>query len=112
MKRWYMILMLFALPTLACNISGSAAAPTLPPPPVLQSPVVGLKPNTGGPGTVVNVGAAGFPSGAKVNLYLYPVNSTTPIPIAEGLTIGQGGLLSFAMQIPAQIGSTTLTGTT
>src|SRR5215813_10536322 len=112
MRLISLILLLMALPTIACNLSGSTTPPTVPAPPVLQSAVVGLNPNTGGPGTVVSVGAAGFPAGAKVNLYLNPVSAPAPVPIAEGLTIGDGGILSFAMQIPGQIGGTTLTGTT
>ncbi len=98
---------------LACNLSESPTPqPTFAPASILQTPVVGLSPVSGPPGTVIRVSAAGFPAGAKVNLYLSPIDASNQNPIAQDLTIGAGGVLSFAMQLPNQIGSTTLSGTT
>jgi hypothetical protein len=101
------------LPMLACSLGESAQpTPTPQPAPTISSPVVGLSPISGPPGTVIRVGAAGFPTGAKVNLYLTPVDITTPNQVAQDLTIGAGGLLSFAMQLPDKLGDKTLSGTT
>ena len=97
MRRLLVILFAFAMPLLACDVgTAPTAVPTYAPPPVLQSPILGLNPVTGAPGTVINVAAAGFPEGAKVNLYLSVVNGATPAPVAQSLTIGSGGILSFA----------------
>lgn len=106
-------LSVLALPMLACSLGESAQpTPTPQPAPTISSPVVGLNPISGPPGTVIRVGAAGFPTGAKVNLYLTPVDVTTPNQVAQDLTIGAGGLLSFAMQLPDKLGDKTLSGTT
>jgi hypothetical protein len=108
----FMCLSLLVLPTLACSLSESAApTPTQQPAPTISSPVVGLNPITGAPGTVIRVGAAGFPTGAKVNLFLTPVDVTTPNQVAQDLTIGAGGLLVFAMQLPDKLGDKTISGT-
>ncbi|MCC7450909.1 MAG: hypothetical protein IT324_26070 [Anaerolineae bacterium] len=102
--------LLFA--TLACNLNESPTPqPTIGPAAVLQNPVVGLNPVSGPPGTVIRVSAAGFPAGAKVNLYLSPIDAINQNPIAQDLTIAAGGVLSFAMQLPSQVGNTTLNGT-
>src|SRR5260221_13291675 len=113
MRRLLVILFAFAMPLLACDVgTAPTAVPTYAPPPVLQSPILGLNPVTGAPGTVINVAAAGFPEGAKVNLYLSVVNGATPAPVAQSLTIGSGGILSFALQLPGQINGTALTSNT
>ncbi|HLY26825.1 MAG TPA: Gmad2 immunoglobulin-like domain-containing protein [Aggregatilineales bacterium] len=106
-------LLLLALPVLACDLSGAAPVPTAAPPPQLDVPVVGLNPISGPPGTVVSVSAAGFPTDAKVNLYISPATGTNPNPVAQNLTIGPGGILKFAMQLPDTLNGTPLaTGTT
>lgn len=113
MRRLLVILFAFAMPVLACDVgTAPTAVPTYAPPPVLQNPILGLSPVSGGPGTVINVAAAGFPEGAKVNLYVSQVNGTTPSPVAQSLTIGSGGILSFALQLPNQINGTALTSPT
>jgi len=97
--------------TLACNLNESPTPqPTIGPAAVLQTPMVGLNPVSGPPGTVIRVSAAGFPAGAKVNLYLSPIDAINQSPIAQDLTIAAGGVLSFAMQLPSQVGNTTLSG--
>lgn len=106
MKRFAIILALLAMPALACNLTESPTpVPTPIPPPVLQNPVVGLSPVSGPPGTVVKVSVAGFPAGAGVNLYIAPVNATNPSPAAN-LTVGTGGILTFAMQLPNTLNGT------
>jgi Immunoglobulin-like domain of bacterial spore germination len=113
MRRMFLVLLVLALPTLACNLSESpTAVPTVPPALPLQNPVVGLNPVSGAPGTVVAVVAAGFPAGSRVNLYLSPIDTTTPNPVAQDLTIGANGTLTFALQVPDQLGNKTLSGTT
>src|SRR5258708_7484349 len=113
LKRLFIMLFVLALPGLACNLSESPTpVPTAAPPPVLQNPVVGLNPVSGPPGTIINVNAAGFPSGAQVNLFLSPINGANPSPVASNLTIGTGGILSFALQLPNNINGNPLTGTT
>jgi hypothetical protein len=109
-KRLLLWLGLLALPSLACNLSASAS-PTVPPAPILQSPVLGINPVSGAPGTVITVSAAGFPAGAKVNLYLSTASSPSLQPSVEGLTVTPGGVLTFSLQLPAQIGATMLSGT-
>jgi Immunoglobulin-like domain of bacterial spore germination len=109
MKRLALVLMMLALPAMACGLSDSTPPTLVPPPPELGSPMLGLNPISGAPGTIVNVGAAGFPVGAKVNLYLAPVNGANPNPVAQNLTIGTGGILSFALQLPDSINGTALT---
>src|SRR5258708_12746847 len=112
MKRIALVLLLPTMPAIACSLTDSPTpVPTLAPPPVLGSPMLGLNPVSGAPGTSVNVGAAGFPVGSKVNLYLAPVNGANPNPVAQNLTIGTGGILSFALQLPDNINGTALTGT-
>ncbi len=109
MKRVVFILLMLALPALACNLSDSPTpVPTAAPAPVLQNPVVGLNPVSGPPGTVINVSVAGFPAGATVNLFLAPVNSSNPNPVAQNLTIGPGGILTFAMQLPGTLNGTAI----
>src|SRR5258708_12523929 len=112
MKRIALVLLLPTMPAIACSLTDSPLpAPTRAPPPVLGSPMLGLNPVSGAPGTIVNVGAAGFPVGSKVNLYLGPVNGANPNPVAQNLTIGTGGILSFALQLPANIKGHPLPGT-
>src|SRR5690349_19954532 len=106
-----MLLCLLALPALACGLDTATHVPTAPPA-VLQSPVLGLNPVSGPPGTVVNVSAAGFPQGTTVNLFLSPTAATSPNPVAQNLTIGSGGILTFALQLPESVNNTPLTGTT
>jgi hypothetical protein len=113
LMRTLACLCVLTLPMLACSLGESAQPTATPQPaPTISSPVVGLNPVTGPPGTVIRVGAAGFPTGTTVNLYLTPVDVTTPNQVAQGLTIGAGGLLSFAMQLPDKLGDKALTGTT
>ncbi len=114
------VLALFAM---SCTLTDVATpAPTSPPLPVLPSPVVGLNPVSGAPGTVIRVSAAGFPVGSLVNIYIL-INqpsldtsvTATPSgssagPIMQGLTIGTGGFLTFDYQLPAQINGVNLTG--
>lgn len=105
MRRFIVLLMLL-IPALACNLGGSTApTPTAAPQPVLTTPTLGLNPVVGAPGTVVNVSAAGFPVGTRVNLFLSPVSTPSTSPITT-LTIGAGGILTFALQLPGQIGNT------
>src|SRR5258708_8607760 len=113
MRASPVILFVLGRPVWACAVgTAPPAVPTYAPPRVLQSPILGLNPVTGAPGTVINVAAAGFPEGAKVNLYLSVVNGATPAPVAQSLTIGSGGILSFALQLPGQINGTALTSNT
>ncbi len=113
MRRVFLVLLALALPAIGCNLSESpTAVPTVPPAPALQNPVVGLNPVSGSPGTVVSVVAAGFPAGSKVNVYLSTIDAPAPNPIAQDLTIGSGGILTFAMQVPDRIGNASLSGTT
>jgi hypothetical protein len=101
MRRTVIVLMILAFASLACNLTEPPApTPTIAPPPVLTTPVLGLNPVSGPPGTVINVGAAGFPVGTKVNLYLSPASTVSNTPVAQSLTIGTGGILSFAFQLP------------
>jgi immunoglobulin-like protein involved in spore germination len=112
MRRMFFILLALALPTLSCSLSESPTpVPTPQPAPVLQTPVVGLSPISGAPGTLINVVVAGFPAGAKVNVFLSTLDATTANPEAN-LTIGAGGILMFSYQIPDKIGDKTLSGTT
>jgi Immunoglobulin-like domain of bacterial spore germination len=113
MRRMALVLLLTALPSLACALSESpTAVPTPLPAPVLQNPVVGLTPISGAPGTLVNVVVAGFPAGSRVNIYLSTLDTTNANPAAQDLNIGAGGILIFSMQVPDKIGDKTLTGTT
>lgn|GEM_PF-949178 len=114
MKRLLPVLVLLALPAMACNLSESPTPiPTVPPAPPLQNPIVGLSPVSGPPGTVIRVAAAGFPTGSTVNLYLSGIDATTtPNPVAQGLNIGAGGVLTFALQLPNEVDGKTLSGTT
>ncbi len=111
MKRIITILSLLALPAIACGLDTATPVPTAPPA-VLQSPVLGLNPVSGPPGTVVNVNAAGFPVGTTVNLFISTTTTPSPTPVAQNLAIGSGGILSFALQLPSSINNTPLTGTT
>jgi len=108
MKRLAVIILLMAVPSLACGLSTESPAPTAAPPPQLDVPVLGLNPISGPPGTVVSVSAAGFPPSAKVNLYISPVSGTNPNPVAQDLTVGPGGILKFAMQLPDTLNGTPL----
>jgi hypothetical protein len=110
MKRVILFLSLLALPAMACGLDTATPVPTSPPA-LLQSPVLGLNPVSGAPGTVVNVSAAGFPQGTTVNLFLAPTTATSPNPVAQNLTIGSGGILTFAMQLPDSLNGTAITGT-
>src|SRR5260370_16026084 len=113
MRRLLVILFAFAMPLLACDVgTAPTAVPTYAPPPVLQNPILGLNPVTGAPGTVISVAAAGFPEGAKVNVYLSTLNGASPLTVAQGFTIGSGGILSFALQLPSKINGTDLTSNT
>src|SRR5262249_16961650 len=108
--RMMLMLLVLALPALACNLSESPTpVPTIAPPPVLQNPVVGLNPVSGPAGTIISINAAGFPVGARVNLFLSPVSGTNPSPVASDLTVGAGGILSFALQLPSSINGTAIT---
>ncbi len=110
MKRLAVLILLMAVPSLACGLSTGSPAPTSAPPPQLDVPVLGLNPISGPPGTVVSVSAAGFPPSAKVNLYISPVNGANPNPVAQNLTIGDGGILKFAMQLPDTLNGTPIPG--
>ena len=113
MRRLLVILFACAMPVLACDVgTAPTAVPTYAPPPVSQNPILGLNPVTGAPGTVINVAAAGFPDGAKVNVYLSAPNAASPLTVAQGFTIGSGGILSFALQLPGKINGTDLTSNT
>src|SRR5260221_6984401 len=111
MKRIITILSLLALPAIACGLDTATPVPTAPPA-VLQSPVLGLNPVSGPPGTVVNVNAAGFPVGTTVNLFISTTTTPSPTPVAQNLAIGSGGILTFALQLPSSINNTPLSGTT
>jgi hypothetical protein len=112
MRRLILMFSLLALSSLACNLSESP--PTVVPTPAaaapaLQIPVLGLQPVTGTPGTIINVGVAGFPAGSRVNLYLTTDGNTAVAnPVARDLTIATGGILTFSVQLPAQVGGTTI----
>jgi hypothetical protein len=110
-RRW-LLLFVFLLPAIACNLSSEPSVPTSAPAPVLQATVLGLNPVTGGPGTVITVSAGGFPAGAKVNLYIGNGTGTNAAPAAQNLTVTQGGVLSFALQLPDTINNQRLSGTT
>ncbi len=108
MKR-LLALLVVILPALACNLGSAASTPTpAPPTPGISTPVVGISPVAGPPGTVISVAAAGYPPGSRVNLFLSPQNlpSTTPLTT---LTVGAAGTLGFAMAIPDQLNGTPIT---
>ncbi|MEP7286079.1 MAG: Gmad2 immunoglobulin-like domain-containing protein [Chloroflexota bacterium] len=113
MKRFIGILLcVLVLPSVACNLGEAPpATPTLAP--VLNTPIVGLNPISGAPGTVITVVIAGFPTGSSVNLFLSPADAaTSTTPIAQNLTIGAGGILSFAFQLPNTVNGTALNSPT
>ncbi len=108
MKR-ILLLILLALPALACGLSTGSTPPTaLPTAPAPPIPIVGVNPVSGQPGQSVIVMAAGFPPGARVNLYLSPQNLPSTVPLTTLTTDGNGGL-SFAVQLPGQINNTPVT---
>ncbi len=107
MRRWFLLIVIL-LPALACNLGSTAApTPTAAPPPALSSPTLGLNPVVGAPGTVINVAAAGFPVGTRVNLFISFVTTPSTAPLTT-LTIGAGGILSFALSLPDRINTTPL----
>jgi hypothetical protein len=119
MKRLVMLVILLALPAMACNLTDAPTPiPTVAPPPVLQNPMVGLNPVSGAPGSIITIGAAGFPAGSKVNLSVAPVTTTTTTTgsttpaVAQNLTIGAGGYLTFAYQLPNELNGTTIANNT
>jgi Immunoglobulin-like domain of bacterial spore germination len=98
-----------ALVSLACTLTSGSPAPTSPAQQsALQVPIIGLEPTSGAPGTVITIGIADFPTGAKVNLLVTPDGATTPSVLARDLVVAQGGSLKFAFSLPTQIGTVTL----
>jgi hypothetical protein len=108
MSRWVLLMVFLALPSLACNLSNPAPTP----PPTPQTPSIGLQPVSGPPNTVITIAVAGFPAGAKVNLLATVDGSTTANLLARDLTISPAGTLTFAISLPAQIGTVALNRTT
>ncbi len=113
--RRLIALLILILPALACNLGASSATPT---PPVLPTqipafnqPTLGLSPVVGPPGTIMNISAAGFATGTRVNLFVSTVNKTSTQPVTT-LTIGEGGYLKFAFQLPSAIDGTIIQNNT
>jgi hypothetical protein len=104
MKRLIALLLLI-LPALACNLGASPSTPTPAIPtqaPAFNQPTLGLSPVVGPPGTIMNISAAGFTAGTRVNLFVSTLTKTSTVPITT-LTIGEGGYLKFAFQLPSTI---------
>ena len=73
MQRMFLILLVLALPTLACSLSESpTAVPTIAPAPLLQNPVVGLNPVSGSAGTLRSHNGTGG-SGRTASICRLPI---------------------------------------
>jgi hypothetical protein len=103
MKR-VLILLVLIIPALACNLGAPSPSPTptLRPQSILNQATLGLSPIAGPPGSIVNISAAGFPAGSRVNLYISTISKPSTIPV-NTLTIGNEGVLVYALQIPDRI---------
>ncbi|MBX3065042.1 MAG: Gmad2 immunoglobulin-like domain-containing protein [Anaerolineae bacterium] len=106
--RIIIMLLALAVATLACNLTGSTSGSNN----AVSTPVIGLQPLSGPPGTVITVAVSGFTPGALVNLLALPEGQASPTVLARDLLVGASGSLNFALSLPAQIGTTALTRTT
>jgi hypothetical protein len=115
MKKLIAILTLILIvPALACNLGAASPTPTPTIPtqaPAFNQPTLGLSPVVGPPGTIMNISAAGFTTGTRVNLFVSTLSKTSTQPVTT-LTIGEGGFLKFAFQLPATVDGATIQNNT